>query len=95
MIDDILSPDDAAAEERTKSAVSNSIEDLFSDAAEKLVKTFSGEAHDILLAHKLRVDGLVSEIRRTAADADSRLRQADRAPLAGGYPRASVSRAPH
>jgi hypothetical protein len=68
IIDDSLSQDHAALEKHVKAAVSAALEELFSGAAAEFVQTFSREARDILLDHKLRVDGLIDDIRRTAAE---------------------------
>jgi GTPase SAR1 family protein len=68
VIDDSSSREGDALDEHVKLAVSAALEELFSNSAQEFVQIFSDEARDILLDHKRRVDGLVDEIRRTAAE---------------------------
>lgn len=68
VIDDGLSHSEAGREEKVASALSVAIEDLFSKTGENFVGTFSRQAGDILANHRRRVDALVDQVRRTAAE---------------------------
>jgi len=68
LIDDSLTHAEDAWEEKVKSAVGVSIEELFSDAGEHFVDAFSRQAGDILANHRQQIDALVEKVRRTAAE---------------------------
>jgi GTP-binding protein EngB required for normal cell division len=68
VIDDSLSHAENTWEEKVKSAVAIAIEELFGNAGEYFVDAFSRQAGDILFNHRRRVDALVGEVRRTAAE---------------------------
>jgi hypothetical protein len=66
-IDDNLPFGQVSFEQNLRLTVSTTLEDVFGAAAEQLVKALSQQANDILTIHRQRVDGLVDEVRRTAA----------------------------
>jgi GTP-binding protein EngB required for normal cell division len=68
VIDDSLSRPDAAWEEKVKLALSDAIEEVFNAASEHFVDAFSWQAEDILTNHRRRVDAVVDQVRRTAAE---------------------------
>ena len=68
VIDEGLSHSELAWTEKLASALSLAIEDLFSEAGESFIDTFSRQAEDILADHRRRIDALVDQVRRTAAE---------------------------
>jgi predicted GTPase len=68
VIDDSLTHAENTWEGKVKSAVSIAIEELFGNAGEHFVDAFSRQAGDVLSNHRRRVDALVGEVRRTAAE---------------------------
>jgi GTPase Era involved in 16S rRNA processing len=68
VIDEGLSHSEPAWTEKVASALSLAIEDLFSEAGENFVHTFSRQAEDILADHRRRIDALVDQVRRTEAE---------------------------
>lgn len=67
VIDDGLSRADGTWEDRVKAGVATSLEELFGNARERFVESFSRQTADILSAHGQRIDALVDQVRRTAA----------------------------
>jgi GTP-binding protein EngB required for normal cell division len=68
VIDDFLSCEQDAWEQVIKSAVSGPLETIFSDAGQRLIDVFSTQVRTILADRKQRIDELVDNVRRTAAD---------------------------
>ncbi len=68
VIDEGLAHAETAWEEKVKSTVSAAIEQIFGDANERFIEAFSRQAGDILAGHRRRIDALVDDVRRTAAE---------------------------
>jgi len=68
VVDNALSHRDGTWESEAKSSVSAAIEDIFGAAREQLVSEFTHRADTALAGHWHRLEELVSEVRRTAAN---------------------------
>ncbi len=67
-IDDGLSHPDGSWEQKVNSGVAAALEDVFGVARERFVDAFSRQAGDLLAGHWQRIDALVEQVRRTAAE---------------------------
>lgn len=68
VIDDGLTHAQTAWEAGIKSAVSEAIEQFFADANGRLIEAFSRQAGDVLAGHRQRIDALVDDVHRIAAE---------------------------
>jgi predicted GTPase len=68
VIADGLSHAQAEREDKIKASVSAAMEDMFGNARERFAEAFSRQAGEILSSHRQRVDALVDEVCRTAAE---------------------------
>jgi hypothetical protein len=68
VIDDCLTHEETTWGDRVNSALSIAIEELFVNAGDEFVDAFSTQADDVLSHHRERVDVLVNDVRRTAAE---------------------------
>lgn len=68
VIDRSLSSAPATWEQAVKSAVGAAIEELFGAARERLVDAFARQASELLANHRRRIDALVAEVHRAAAE---------------------------
>jgi GTP-binding protein EngB required for normal cell division len=68
VIDDCLTHEETTWGDRVNSALSIAIEELFSNAGDEFVDAFSTQANDVLSHHRERIDVLVNDVRRTAAE---------------------------
>lgn len=67
VIDDGLSYTDGTWQDRVKSRVAVTIEDIFGTARGQFVAQFTRQASDALDGHRHRIDALIAQVRRTAA----------------------------
>ena len=68
IIDNGLSHPEDASDEKIKAALSGAIEELFNDAGHHFVDVFSRQAEDVLSNHRRRLEVLLDQVRRTAAE---------------------------